>query len=138
MFSLVQRGTEWRSCCRCWEPSAEVLKDLLQHGGSQERACGGKNAILNISFWIFLFWGRGMSDKGVGEAAQREFHVHFPLLWWVQRNPHTLYLQTPTISHKKIKEDFLGRVPKIPVDQPLEGNITQIHQNSTKAHPKCG
>lgn len=78
-----------------------------------------------------------MSDKGVGEATQREFHVHFPLLCWVQGNPQTLYLQSPIISHQKIKEDFLGRVPKIPVDQPLEGNITQIHHDSTKAHPKC-
>lgn len=33
---------------RCWEPSAEVLKDLLQGGGSQERACGGRNAVLNF------------------------------------------------------------------------------------------
>lgn len=54
-----------------------------------------------------------------------------------RETPQSLYLQTPTISPKKIEEDFLGRAPKIPVDQPLEGNITQIHPNSTKAHPKC-
>lgn len=73
MFSFVQRGMEWRSSVarlQGWEPSAEVLKDLLQGGGSQERVGGGKNAFLNSKFWFFLFWGRGISDKGVGEATQ--------------------------------------------------------------------
>lgn len=73
-FSLVQKINDWRSSrlrgCDAGESAAEVLK-ASPAGWRQPRKgfFGEKMPSQKLNFGYFYLGGRGMNDKGFGEAT---------------------------------------------------------------------
>jgi len=115
------------------EPSAAVLK-ASPAGSSRRGFFGEKNTFPNLNIDYFHLGGRGMNAKGFGEATLRERSTRFsftsvgdganvPLSFTSQKIPFL-----PGI----MKENLPAGSQSLPVDQPLEGNIAQIHRNIPK------
>lgn len=71
------------------------------------------------------------------ESALRERSRHFSFtsVGDGANPPFILNLQKAPFLPEIIKECFLGRSHSFPIDQPLEGNISQIHPNLKKPNP---
>lgn len=117
--------------------AAQVLEASPAGWRQPRKGFGGKKMPSQKNkFSSFDLGARGMNGKGFGEATFRERSTHFSFTLGTEQPP--LYPLSPTPPHFSrgiIKGDFLGRSHSFPVDQPLEGNIAQIHHNIKKPHP---
>lgn len=101
----------------------------------QERAFWGKNTFQKVSFGHFHLEGQMTSGLGKQHYKNLACTSHSLLLGREQTSSTSISKIEIILFQAITKEDFLGRSHGFPIDQPLEGNIAQIHHN-IKAKPK--
>lgn len=113
-------------------------RHLLQAGGSwlyatraRKGFLGKKNIFQKLSFGHFHL--EGQMTSGLGKQNYKNLAcISHSVLLGREQTPTSISKREIILSQGITKEDFLGRSHGFPIDQPLEGNIAQIHHIKPK------
>lgn len=113
-------------------------RHLLQAGGSwlyatraRKGFLGKKNIFQKLSFGHFHL--EGQMTSGLGKQNYKNVAcISHSVLLGREQTPTSISKREIILSQGITKEDFLGRSHGFPIDQPLEGNIAQIHHIKPK------